>query len=189
MFLLVLTVLWGCEQPNRVIRYPDGALQVRYEAATSYSSCLVASVAMAANYLVGERRFSEPDMRQELSRAGLDETQVRDMKLYLDSRGLHLVALSGQLDEKPPTGLGFWLNQRGYPVICVINPHSDDPAFNHAVVVIGFSRQGGAEIADRIHYFDPSLTEPLHSCEAAEFDAYWGRGGHTMMIVVAPPPG
>ena len=33
--------LAGCSREIRIARYPDQALRVRYEAATTYSTCLV----------------------------------------------------------------------------------------------------------------------------------------------------
>ncbi len=183
--------LAGCSGPNRVARYPDGALRVRYEEAGTFSTCLVASVTMAGNYLLGERRLTENRIRNDLKQAGRDETRVGDLKDYLaetDER-LHLVTLTGQLNDEAPTGLGYWLNQRGYPVICVINRDPEDAAFNHAVVVIGISPNPTGGSADIVHYLDPSSVEPLHSTEAPVFEQVWARCNHAMMIVVPPPAG
>lgn len=174
----------GCQSPNRIAKYPEGALRVRYEEATSHSSCLVASVVMAANYVVGERRFSEKAVREDLEQAGLDESRVGDLKKYLADHGLHLVTLAGSLDGKPPVSLKYWLLERGYPVICVINRDPVDPNFNHAVVLIGISTTGDVESTDRIHYFDPSSAEPLHTDDVAAFETVWDRGQHAMMVVV-----
>ena len=180
--------LIGCETPNRIAKYPEGSLRVRYEEASTYSSCLVASVVMAANYVTGERRFSENGIREDVRRAGLDESRVGDLKTYLAGEGLHLVTLAGSLDGKPPTSLRYWLLRRGYPVICVINRDPVDPNFNHAVVLIGISTTGDVESADRIHYLDPSSVDRLHADDAATFEALWARGQHAMMVVISPPP-
>jgi len=179
-------VLAGCQSPNRIAKYPPGSLRVCYEEATSHSSCLVASVAMAANYVVGERRFSEGGIRADLKRAGLDESRVGDLKTYLADQGLHLVTLAGRLDGNPPLGVKYWLLSRGYPVICVINRDPVDPNFNHAVVLIGISTTDNIESTDRIHYLDPSSAAMMHTDEAAIFETAWARGQHAMMVVVVP---
>lgn len=185
--LIVITAAsTGCESPHRIAKYPDGSLQVRYEEATTHSSCLVASVAMAANYVVGERRFSENGIREDLKRAGWDESRVGDLKTYLTEQGLHLVTLAGSLDGNPPVSLKYWLLRRGYPVICVINRDPVDPNFNHAVVLIGISTTGDIESTDRIHYLDPSSADPLHADDAVKFEAAWARGQYAMMVVVVP---
>lgn len=187
--LMAVLMTAGCQEPKRVVTYPDRSLRVRYEPATTYSTCLVASVAMSANYLLDDRTFTETAIRSDLRRMGLDETRVGDLKTYLtQSRPpLHLATLSGSLDDKPPTGLRWWLEHRGFPVICVINRDPVDPAFNHAVVVIGISANVGDASADIIHYLDPSLDEPLRSEPLAAFDVLWGRSGHAMMIVLNTP--
>lgn len=179
----------GCQEAQRVAKYPEGALQVRYESSSKYSGCLIASVAMAANYLLNKTTFSEASIRSDLLVAGLDESRIGDVKKYLGEKGLHLITLSGCLDGKPPASLKYWVNDRGYPVICVINRQPSDPALNHAVVVIGISKMGSVESADRIHYLDPSSPVQLHGEELATFQANWARGQHAMMIVVQPPAG
>jgi len=184
--IVIAAFLAGCESPNRIAKYPEGSLRVRYEEATTHSSCLVASIAMAANYVVGERRFSENGIREDLKRAGLDESRVRDLKTYLAGQDLHLVTLAGSLEGDPPIGLQYWLLRRGYPVICVINRDPVDPNFNHAVVLIGISTTGDIESTDRIHYLDPSSVSPLHTDDATKFEADWARGQYAMMVVVVP---
>ena len=57
--LLCLAV--GCEQPEQITRWPANTLHVRYEPAEAYSTCLVASVAMASNYLLNDRAFTAMD--------------------------------------------------------------------------------------------------------------------------------
>jgi hypothetical protein len=178
----------GCEQPRRSAKYPEGTLPVRYEASTAYSGCLIACVAMAANYLLDKTEFSEAGTRQAMRQAGLDETRITDVKKYLAGKGLDVVALSGCLDGKPPVSLEYWVRQRGYPAICVINRQAGDPGFNHAVAVIGISGTGRVDSADTIHYLDPSSPKQLHSEEVGSFEANWARGRHAMLIVVHPPP-
>jgi ABC-type bacteriocin/lantibiotic exporter with double-glycine peptidase domain len=184
---LTLILGTGCEQPRTFAGYPAGSLQVRYEASTKYSGCLIACVAMAANYLTDTHAFSEAEIRRQMEQAGLDETRIADVSKFLVKKGLHLVTLSGRLGGKPPASLAYWVNQRGYPAICVINRQPDSPAFNHAVVVIGISPTGPVESADTIHYLDPSSPKQLHTEKAAAFEANWARGQHAMMIVVCPP--
>ncbi|MBI4578173.1 MAG: hypothetical protein HY718_00630 [Planctomycetes bacterium] len=183
-----LVVLGGCEAPQRQpASYPANTLPVHYEEATAPTSCLVASVTMAANYLVGKRQFTEPDIRTAMQDGGLDETSISDVRSYLEGRGLYLLTLAGRTDDKPPLGLLFWLERRGYPVICVINRQGDDPGFNHAVVVTGFSRNVDSPSADIVYYLDPAAREPLQSLSLSEFEAAWERGERAMMLVVAPP--
>jgi hypothetical protein len=181
----------GCaDKPKRIFRLPEGSLPVRYEAAGSHSTCLVASVAMAANYLMGERRFSEKRICDEVKQLKYDETRVGDLKAYLEHvpERLHLLTLAGNLDSLPPTGLPYWLEERGYPVICVINRDpAANPAFNHAVVVIGISANQTGGSADIIHYLDPSSAEQLHSTDPEGFEQLWAAGDHAMMIVCHAP--
>jgi len=188
--LVCLGCIIGCEQPRRVYRLPPDCLPVRYEAATKYSTCLVSSVTMTANYLLGDRKLSERQIQVDLKRLHYDETRVGDLKSYLRQlpERLHLVTLTGRLDAEPPTGLRYWLEKRGYPVICVINrdPRSD-PAFNHAVVVIGISTNQKGRYADIIHYLDPSSVDQLHSDTVDEFETLWASGEHAMMIVCREP--
>jgi hypothetical protein len=190
MYLMIAGVLFmaGCNAPGRARTYPEGTLPVRFEPATTHSTCLVASVAMAANYLFDQRRYTERDLLAKLKKAGKDETLTGDIKDYLETQGLYLITLVGQIDGKPPEALSYWLNKRGYPVICIINRHAGEPAFNHAVVVIGISQKTPADPADMIHYLDPSTQQELHLATAAEFETLWSAGGHAMMLVVAPPP-
>lgn len=183
---VTLGQLSGCA-PKQFANYPAGSLPVAYEESNSYTGCLVASTAMAANYLIGQRQFSEKSIREALKLAKLDETRPGDVKAWLETQGLYLLTLSGTLDGKPPASLGYWLLRRGYPVICVINRHDKDRDFNHAVVVIGFSKTAGNETADRIHYLDPASAKVLHSEDRKTFETLWARGEHAMMIVIAPP--
>lgn len=180
---------FGCEQASRTAKYPEGALQVRYEASTRYSGCLIACTAMAANYLLDKTAFTEASIRHDLELAQLDESLVGDVKKYLETKKLHLVGLTGRLDGKPPASLEYWVQERGYPAICVINRQPDSPGQNHAVLVIGISKTKPDEKSDRIHYLDPSSPAHLHSEEQPVFEANWSRGGYAMMIVVQPPPG
>ncbi len=188
--LMLVGHLSGCDKPRRSFRLPEGCLPVRYEAATLHSTCLVASAAMSANYLLNRREFDERQIRFDLKRLGYDETRVGDLKAYLRQtpERLDLIALAGQLDATPPTGLQYWLGQRGYPVICVINRDPrGDPAFNHAVLVIGISTNPEGGSADIIHYLDPSSTEQLHSESADQFETFWEAGERAMLIVCRGP--
>jgi ABC-type bacteriocin/lantibiotic exporter with double-glycine peptidase domain len=179
----------GCQQPKeKVHHYPRGALQVPYEGATSHTTCLVASTAMAANYLEGQHTYSEQSMLRQLKQMGMDETRVGALKQFLARDGLHLLAFKGDLDDKPPLGLEYLLEKRGYPVICVINyDESGDPDYNHAVVVIGISENPGPVSTDVIHYFDPVSQHQLHTVDDATFKQMWARSGQAMMIVTRAP--
>lgn len=186
--LSVLVATSGCQQPQRkLVTHPPGTLIVHYEEASAPSACLVASVAMAANYVLGEREFTEPDLRAALRRQNLDETRVADVQAFLRQQGLEMVALAGRPDGEPPLGLRYWLVRRGYPVICIINQHDGDPELNHAVVVTGFSANPEDPSADIVYYLDPATRDPLQSVGLAEFQAHWAHGNHAMMIVVQPP--
>jgi hypothetical protein len=178
----------GCEAPRpKFTTHPPGTLPVHYEEASTPTSCLVASAVMAANYLLGQPRFTEPGVRKAMKEQRLDETQVTEMQTFLVGQGLDLIALSGRLDGKPTLGLRFWVERKGYPVICIINRLGEEPKFNHAVVVTGFSEGAGSPPADIVYYLDPSTREPLQSVPATEFEKYWHRGNNTMLLVVAPP--
>ncbi len=169
--------------------YPEGALRVRYEPATRFSSCLSASVAMAAEY-VDKRPFSEPGVRRGLHDAKLDETRPDDLARWLRTQRLDMIVLAGEFHDRAPVGLRWWVMQRGYPVICVINRKGDDPQYNHAVVVIGMKSNAteGAGPTDTVYYLDPSSTHGLETVDAEAFETWWTRGRRTMMIVVRPPP-
>ncbi len=185
--LLTAVCVAGCQVERPPVTYPPGTLPVRLEPSTSHRTCLVACAAMAANYLLGERRFTESSIREELRLSGRDETGIDDLKAYLAEKGLHLVSLAGRIDGKPPTALRYWLAERGYPVICIINREGANPAFNHAVVVTGIQAKSGESPTDIITCLDPSLPQAVQNVSAAEFDILWERGQHAMMIVVAPP--
>ncbi len=186
----MLIVTAGCEEPGKpVMRYPPGALQVPYEEASDHSTCLVASVAMAANYLMGEHKYSEKLISEELKQMKLDPTRVGDLQLYLSRQGLYMGAFRGRLDDQPPLGLRYLVKQRGYPVICVINRAGQGPEFNHAVVVIGISENPNGPAADTIYYFDPSSPKQLASADALAFELMWGYCQHAMMFVTRPPSG
>jgi hypothetical protein len=179
-----LPILAGCEEPHR----PD-SLPVGFEAATTYSSCLVASVVMAANYTEERARFKVKDVIAELKAKGADETRVQDLKDYLAGKGLDLVTLAGGMSEDPYVGLGYWLRQGRYPVVCVINRMGTSPDFNHAVVVIGIEGNQPVERADRIYYLDPSADSPLFTCSGEAFETMWARGRHAMLVVTRWPAG
>jgi hypothetical protein len=184
-----LATIAGCERPRpKFVTHPANTLQVPYERASGQTACLVASVTMAANYLVGKPQFSEPSVRSALKAAGRDESSVADVKQWLEEQGLHLVVLEGQSDAKPPLGMRFWLEKRGYPVICVINQQAGDARYNHAVVVTGVCSNNCTPPADIVYYLDPGKREPLQSVALAEFETAWQMGGRAMMVIVAPPP-
>lgn len=184
-------LLAGCEaEPSRpMVEYPPGTWPVRFESSEDYSSCLVASVVMCANYLENDRKYSETGVRTAMAAQDLDHTRVGDLKTFLQNQGLDLIVLSGELGRKPPLGIGYWSQSRRYPVICVINrDEKGDPGFNHAVVVIGITENPEPEQADMIHYFDPSTPgRPLHSIPAPLFEIQWTQGRRAMMIVAVPP--
>jgi len=190
--VMALVGIAGCTtRPSRpMIEYPPGTWPVRFESSEDYSSCLVASVVMCANYLENEREFSEAEVRAAMQDMGLDHTLVGDIQRFLQRRGLDLIVLKGELGQKPPVGIGYWSRARRYPVICVINrDEQGDPGFNHAVVVIGITENPEPDQADMIHYFDPSSpAEPLISVPAPVFEIQWTLGQRAMMIVVSPPP-
>lgn len=189
VMILLLPAAVGCETPAKTVRYPEGALPVRYESSATASGCLAASIAMASNYLLGNTRYTEASLIRDMRAARLDESSIGDVKTFLEKQGLYVITLSGQLGGKPPGRIEYWLKERGYPVICVVNRDPQgDSAFNHAVVVIGISPKSDEKSADIIQYLDPSAREPLQSADAVAFDVLWTRGQHAMMIVVAPPP-
>lgn len=180
----------GCNVPRRVAvdRHPPGALKVRYECTTSDTSCLVASVVMAANYLDRRVRFKEPAVRRELERAGKDESRVADLRHFLRSKDLDLIVLEGARSLRPPNGLGYWL-RRGFPAICVINKIGKDADYNHAVVVIGFGppEADPAQDGTVIHYLDPSSPKQQESGPAERFDEWWAVSGRALLIVTTVP--
>lgn len=179
----------GCEAPRRLVSYPPGALPVRFEQSTSFSTCLAASVVMAANYLEGWQRFKLDDVVTEIKSQGGDETRVADLKEYMAGKGLYLFSAAGRTDDNPPLGMGYWIRERGYPVICIINRLGTGPGYNHAVVVIGMSENLGVETADTIYYLDPSSERPLFTCGEGSFEEIWSRCGHAMLIVARRPAG
>lgn len=187
MILPLTAALAGCSQQRPAVTFPPGTLPVRYEASTRHTTCLVACVAMAANYLIGERVYTETNIAQALKNANEDETSTAALKAYLESEGLYLLTLSGEMDGKPPTSIRYWVQTRRYPAICVINGHENDPRFNHAVVVTGIGPKSETDLSDTVHYLDPSDGRPLQAVSVAEFETLWARGQHAMMIVVAPP--
>lgn len=186
--ILVLTIA-GCDPApkKRVYHYPPNSLRVVYEGAEQPTGCLVASVAMAANYYLGDHKYSENMMMEQVRQMGLNETRVGDLQKFLARDDLDLFSLTGQMSDEPPLGLEYLLVKRGYPVICIINRQSDDPAYNHAVVVIGVSTNSVTGYADTIHYFDPASPQQLHSDDAALFEIMWGRCHNAMMFVTRPP--
>ena len=186
--LALAAMLAGCGPTPKLIGYPPGALPVEYDRATTYSACLVASVTMAANYAENRPRFQVPEVLADLKKAGADETKVADLKNYMARKGLTVWNLAGTMDEKPWTGLGFWLREWRSPPVCVINRIGGNADYNHAVVVIGLRENRDMESADRIHYLDPSADSPLYTCSLEAFDEMWARCGHAMLVVTKGPP-
>lgn len=187
LVLVGVAGLAGCSRTPRLIGYPPGTLPVEFEPATTYSACLVAGVSMAANYAENRPRFKVDEVLQDLKAGGADETKVEDLKRYMAKKGLDVWALAGRLDEKPPTGLGYWIRGQRYPVVCVINRVGGSSDSNHAVVVIGFRENRDVESADRIHYLDPSAPSPLETCSLEVFEEMWARCGHAMLVVTKGP--
>ena len=57
----------GCAPPRpKFATHPAQTLTVPYERASGQTSCLVASVVMASNYLAGQPRFTEPGVLKAL---------------------------------------------------------------------------------------------------------------------------
>jgi len=181
----------GCSFKRFAIdSYPPGCLHVRYHPAGGHSSCLLAAVIMAANYVDGRERFSEPDALRAIRAEKGDESRVSDVTdwFHRTQDELALFVLQGSLSGQPPTGLPYWLLDRGYPVVCVINKTGRNADYNHAVVVIGLAPASAASV-ERVHYLDPAALERVESCDRATFETYWSRGQNTMALVVPRPNG
>jgi hypothetical protein len=181
----------GCDTtPKRlaVPEHPANCLKVKYTNASHPSSCMVAAATMAANYLDGRERFQEPDVRERIRAAGLDELRVGDVKKWFADFGLNLIALQGDLSTTPPTGVPYWL-QRGYPVITVINKFGQNADYNHAVVVIGIDLPDPKDpLADRlVYYLDPASMENLESARAPVFEQWWALCQNALIVMVKDP--
>jgi hypothetical protein len=181
----------ACYKREAIDVYPPNSLHVRYEDVSSDQSCLVASVVMAANYVDPHAELRESAALQEIADAGMDETLVADVKKWIDSKGFKLIHLKGQFNNQPPFGMHYWVQNRGYPVVCIVEKEEDKPSeelsFHHAVVVIGVDVDANVDNVDRIHYIDPISIKRLEFDTADDFEASWARGGYGMLLVILPP--
>lgn len=177
----------SCAKRVAVDEFPPGTVRVGYLAATDYTDCLVASVSMCANYVLGGRRFSPVELRRDLTAAGLDHALVADVGPLLAERGFELRPLVGELSDAPPLGLGWWVLQRGYPVTCVVNKFAGNADYNHAIVVIGINGGGSAESAEAVYVLDPASPKRLERWERLEFLHYWGSAGRVMLPLFETP--
>jgi hypothetical protein len=134
----------------------------------------------------------EPDVVQQMRADHLDETRPGDVQAWLDRQpdDLSLITLRGTLSDAPPTGLHYWLLQRGYPVVCVVNKTGQSADYNHAVVVIGIdtAAPGAADGQPQvIHYLDPASPKRVEQCGRDEFETWWARCQNVMGLVVRRP--
>jgi hypothetical protein len=168
--------------------YPKQCLHVPFEPTNSNSSCLVAAVVMAANYLDGRPRFREREVLKQMQADHLDETKPADVQTWLQRQpdGFSLITLRGALTDRPPTGLQYWLLDRGYPVVCIVNSTAGGPEFNHAVVVIGLDGPAG-DRPETIHYLDPASFKRVEHSAREQFETWWSRCEHAMALVVRDP--
>ena len=176
----------ACVQRMAVDQYPPGTMRVGWMAASDYTDCLAASVAMCANYVLDAQWFSPAKIREGTSEAGLDHTLVAGVQAWLGGQGLEMTPLVGELSDDAPLGLGWWVLQRGYPVICVINKSGGNADYNHAVVVIGIDG-GSAESAEGVYVLDPASSKRLERWERLKFLHYWGSAGSVMLPLFETP--
>jgi len=177
----------SCQKRVAVDHFPPGALQVGYVAAANYTDCLVASVVMCANYVRGSEWCSAARLRSELTAAGKDPALTGDMRSWLAGRNITMIALRGELSDAQPTGLGWWVRQRGYPVTCVVNRHAGKADYNHAVVVIGIDARGATADAEAVYVLDPASPKRLERWDRLSFEHYWGSGGSVMLPLFETP--
>jgi hypothetical protein len=138
---------------------------------------------MVANYVLDSERLTSPVLRDAMGRAGLDHTQVGDMASILEQWALELIPLRGTLRGRPPISLAWWVMQRGYPVICVINQAEGKPDHNHAVVVVGMVlAENDAET--EVFVLDPSAGKHLFTWTGTVFQQYWNSAGRVMLPMV-----
>ncbi len=188
LLLLSLAILAGCHEPKIAVRqYPPTALRVRYVAATDYTDCLLASVVMVANYVSGHDRLEAGRLRREMRAEGLDPTVIGDFQTWAARYGLKLIALRGALDAEPPRDLAWWVVERGYPVICVINRHEGNPDYNHAVVVIGVDFDDSTQQVAGLDVLDPAAPRRLVHLPRADFERDWSATNRVMMLVFDAP--
>ena len=177
----------GCQRRIAVDTFPAGTVHVRFVPAANYTDCLVASVVMCANYVTASERFEPADVREGLTAAGLDPTRIADVRDYLTGRRLTLQPLTGSFTDRELTGLGWWLLQGGYPVICVMNKNGGNADYNHAVVVIGVGGGDSVASAQTVHYLDPASPRRLESVDRLLFQHYWGSAGKIMLPLFETP--
>ncbi|NOX58411.1 MAG: hypothetical protein GXP29_06070 [Planctomycetes bacterium] len=196
MSLLLAT---GCHRRIAVEEYPPNALKVRYVAATTYTDCLLASTVMCANYIAGQDRFAAPRVTRQMADEGYDMTRVGDVRSFFAKRQVKLIPLKGNLSDKPPLGLLWWVASRGYPVICVVNQQeADSPAydgpdpvpepeeFNHAVVVIGVDRDDNTDEVSGVVVLDPASEKRLERWDLESFSTFWDATDRVMLLMIDP---
>jgi hypothetical protein len=185
---LAVTIPSGaCRKRVAVDRYPAGTLRVRYAPAGDYTDCLIASVVMCANYVVNAERYTTAGLRRDLEAAGLDHTRVGDLQAWLADQAFQMTPLRGDLTRRPPLGLGWWVLERGYPVICVINKHAGNPEFNHAVLVIGLDLDDDIGRVTAVSALDPASEKRLVRWDRSMFAHYWGSAGRVMLPLFERP--
>lgn len=113
---------------------------------------------------------------------------MADVQAWLGERGFELKPLVGELSDDPPLGIGWWLLERGYPVICVINKFAGNADYNHAVVIIGMKGGGSAESAETVYILDPASPKRIEQWERLKFVHYWGSAGRVMLPLFETPP-
>lgn len=187
--LTVLMFASGCHRRIAVDEYPPNALKVRYVSATDYTDCMLASAVMCANYIVGQDRFTAPRVRAQFAHEGLDMTRVGDVRRFFEDRAIKLIPLKGNLGEKPPLGLFWWVVSRGYPVICVVNQEEGAPEeFNHAVVVIGVdvddnTKAASEENVGELIVLDPASAKRLERWDRETFVSRWQATDRVMLLM------
>ncbi len=187
---LLLPALMGtsCEQRVAIDDYPPNSLRVRFVAADRYTDCLIASAVMCANYVLDSPRFSQAEVRDEMASAGLDGARIGDLKAWLESQGVSVVPLKGNLSGDQPTGLGWWLLVRGYPVICVVNKFAGNAEYNHAVLVIGIEMDDATGEPRSWYILDPASPRRIEHWDRLMFEHYWGSGMNVMLPLFEAPP-
>jgi len=187
-----------CERRIAVDDYPPGTLQVRFVPAMRWTDCLVAGVTMCANYVAGSSRLDPSRIRTGMTEAGLDPTRIADMRTYLAENGWELTPLHGRLSGEPETGLIWWVLERGYPILCVVNKYAGNADYNHAVVVIGFEgppqavpsepgRVAPVLGVDKVCLLDPASPKRVECWDRLTFEHYWGSAGRIMLPLYEKP--
>ncbi len=177
----------GCAERIAIDKFPPGVLRVRYMPANDWTDCMVACTVMCANYVTRTDRFASSKLRDELEAEGLDVGRVGDVTQWLAKKRITLQALTGEYSSEDLVGLGWWVLEGGYPVICVINKLGGNADNNHAVVVIGVEGQGGIESAKKVYVLDPASPKRLETWEPILFRHYWGSAGNIMLPMYKTP--